>query len=193
MPPTGATASLLADRLLSIRAAIADRIADILDQRQSYRGEPTDMGSTEQHCCQRVLMGREADLRWVDGLLMAAVVEEAGSGSSMAGTVRPYLPDVVLQHAKLLPHRYLMIIDLTYGLTGEVYNRGEVARILKTTKERVRQMHEKAMQLLWSAVGDTTISVWDLSDLLVVGRLREKAAEASTTVAVMEEGSAVAP
>jgi hypothetical protein len=63
----------LADILPPILADVEARIAEALSRLESYRGEPTDMGSTEQHCCQRVERARVDELERVARKLRAAM------------------------------------------------------------------------------------------------------------------------
>lgn len=72
---------ILAHSLAPILAEVEARLADARARLRSYRGEPTDMGSTEHHCCQRIERARVAELEWMTGRLRAELRAEITKGA----------------------------------------------------------------------------------------------------------------
>ena len=73
-----------------------------------------------------------------------------------------------------IPGRCREVVQLRYGLRGsEIYSLGEVAKIMRITKERARQMELHGLDLLCTALIKTLVDRDRIRTLLEVVRMRE--------------------
>jgi RNA polymerase primary sigma factor len=73
-------------------------------------------------------------------------IEDDGAESPVSAATQEMLKDKIEQVLKTLTYREREIIKLRYGLgDGYTYTLEEVGRILRVTRERVRQIEAKAI------------------------------------------------
>jgi RNA polymerase primary sigma factor len=77
------------------------------------------------------------------------LIEDNGAESPVSAATHEMLKDKIDQVLKTLTYREREIIKLRYGLgDGYTYTLEEVGRMLRVTRERVRQLEKKAMDKL---------------------------------------------
>lgn len=81
----------------------------------------------------------------------------------------------ILRLVEALPQNQRTIIQLFYGLEGEVYKTNEIARILGRTQREVREARKSGFHLLRLAIARPEIDDVRLSELLHVARMRKQA------------------
>ena len=117
------------------------------------------------------------ELRTENARLLADLTLERAKANGSAAID----PDELARIAESLPTRDFMVLDLCYGIQGRDRHSGdEVARILRVTRERARQMRYGALKSLGIVAKAEGIPPDDLGEILAAAGIRRRAGIATS-------------
>jgi RNA polymerase sigma factor (sigma-70 family) len=88
-----------------------------------------------------------------DGATLGDMVEDESALDADEASLMAGLRDDMARLLERLPAREAAVMRMRYGLDGESYTLDDIGRLLKVTRERVRQIEAKALRALRSNMG----------------------------------------
>ncbi|KAI8463701.1 MAG: chloroplast RPOD [Monoraphidium minutum] len=98
-----------------------------------------------------------------DGGTLGDLVEDEGALDADETSLMAGLKEDMAKLLERLPAREATVMRMRYGLDGEIYTLDDIGRILKVTRERVRQIEAKALRALRSDMGGMEASIGEYS------------------------------
>ncbi|KIY97969.1 RNA polymerase sigma factor rpoD [Monoraphidium neglectum] len=99
-----------------------------------------------------------------EGATLGDTVEDESALDADEASLMAGLRDDMARLLERLPAREAAVMRMRYGLEGEAYTLDDIGRILKITRERVRQIEAKALRALRSDMGTMEGSMGEYSD-----------------------------
>lgn len=99
-----------------------------------------------------------------DGATLGDVIEDESALDADEASLMAGLKDDMARLLSRLPAREGAVLRMRYGLDGEVHTLDDIGRILKVTRERVRQIEAKALRALRSDMGAMEASISEYGD-----------------------------
>jgi RNA polymerase sigma factor (sigma-70 family) len=98
-----------------------------------------------------------------EGATLGDTIEDESALDADESSLMSGLKDDMVKLLGRLPAREAAVMKMRYGLDGEQYTLDDIGRLLKVTRERVRQIEAKALRALRSNMGNMEESIGEYS------------------------------